>query len=92
MSHPAPELYMPLRGWTKLKLDLQNQDEGWANIMEPDHTGFKGFTCPAPILLQDWNMNGSTQTWNEEGMRWGSQAINEPGVKRCVLMRVVRIE
>jgi hypothetical protein len=80
MSHPAPELYMPLRGWTKLKLDLQNQDEGWANIMEPDHTGFKGFTCPAPILLQDWNMNGSTQTWNEEGMRWGSQAINEPGV------------
>ena len=61
MHHPAPDLYMPLRGWTKLKLDLQNQDKGWANILEPDQNGFKGFTCPAPILLQDWNMNGSSQ-------------------------------
>jgi hypothetical protein len=70
----AHDLYQPLRDFPS---SLCQQDGGWAHVLEPDETGFRGFTSLAPTSLQSW----PGRYWTEEGFSFGGNVIGSPVVR-----------
>jgi hypothetical protein len=54
------DLYHPLHS---LASCLEDQDKQWKGMLEPDQTGFRGFTSFAPTSLTDWGTS-----WHASGL------------------------
>jgi len=72
---PADDLYCAQHTF---QTSLENQDGGWANVLEPDETGFKGFTSFAPTSLTAWDAS----FWKEGGFAFAGGEVTDSPVVR----------
>jgi hypothetical protein len=70
---PADDLYCALR---TCFTSLEEGDGGWAGVLEPDETGFKGFTSYAPTSLSAWK----AYCWKECGFAFGGGEVTDSPV------------
>jgi hypothetical protein len=77
------DLYCPLGSFFT---SLQAQDAGWAAVLEPDETGFRGFVSFAPTSLTDW----PDQCWCAHGFLFGG-GIGAAGGGESTDSPVVRV-